>query len=101
MSADEFEEYSLSKAGQLIVDSLTEDDIRKVDNWLRSCITDRWQKVAMVVAGAILKSEEKEELQEVPDVFFGMRIESMAKNGEILSRGNLKLMRYSDIKRAK
>ncbi len=98
MCQNEFEEYSLSDEDKEIVEKLSLDDIQKIDEWLRLCISYKWQKVAKVVSMAIKISDEAGELLNVPDVFFGMRIEQLESNGEIVAKGNLKLMRYSEIK---
>ena len=98
MNLNEFEEYSLSDADKEIVEKLSLEEIQKIDEWLCSLINHKWQKVAKVVAMAIMISEETSELLDVPDVFFGMRIEKLEAKGEIVARGNIKQMRYSEIK---
>ena len=100
MTIDEFAEYSLSAEDEEIVRALSKNDIAEIDEWLLACINDRWQKIAKVVAKAINISEEKGELLNVPDVFFGMRIEQFEKKRIIQSRGNLKQMRFSEVKLA-
>ena len=82
------------------IDSLTESDIKQIDEWLLSCVEENWRKVAMVVAKAISISDEKGKFLEVPDVFFGMRVESLVASGRLVAQGDLKRMRLSEVKRA-
>ncbi len=82
------------------INALTDADIQKIDDWLLSCTETNWKKVAMVVARAMSVSDEKGELLEVPDVFFGMRIERLVAMGKLVSSGNLKRMRDSEVRLA-
>jgi hypothetical protein len=92
---------SLSAEDIAAINALSEGDIQKIDDWLFSCTDGQWKKVAMVVARAISISDEKGEFLEVPDTFFGMRIESLVAAGKLVSSGNLKRMRFSEVKRAR
>ena len=94
------EEYTLTNDEIAIVNKLTKSDIEKIDNWLLANTSNEWKKVALVVAKAISLSDEKDELTDVPDIFFGMRIEKLVADGKLQSQGNLKQMRKSEIKRA-
>lgn len=82
----------------LLLIDYSEIDIEKIDLWFLQNITTQWQKVAMVVAKAIEKSDREELLTNVPDVFFGMRVETLVSEGKVISQGNLKKMRFSEIK---
>ncbi len=100
MSDEEHIEYILSAEDAIIVGRLSEIDIEKIDQWLLQNITTQWQKVAMVVAKAIGESDREELLTNVPDVFFGMRVKALVSEGKVISQGNLKKMRFSEIKYA-
>ena len=78
--------------------ALTESDIDLIDSWLLDAVSHRWQKVAKVVAIAIMTSDKLQKLEEIPDLYFGMRIEHMVKNHLLKSEGDLKQMRFSEIK---
>lgn len=91
---------SLSAEDIAAISALSEADIQKIDDWLFSCADGDWKKVAMVVARALSISDEKCEFLEIPDIFFGMRIESLVAAGKLVSSGNLKRMRFSEVKRA-
>ena len=78
--------------------ALTVSDINLIDSWLLDAVSHRWQKVAKVVATAIMTSDKLQKLEEIPDLYFGMRIEHMVKNNLLKSEGNLKEMRFSEIK---
>ena len=100
MSEDEIEEYVLTDEDKEIVSALGESDINKIDEWLLLSTTNKWKKVAMVVAQAIELSDQAGVLLDVPDTFFGMRVEKLVQDGHLISQGNLKKMRSSEIKRA-
>jgi hypothetical protein len=95
------EEYSLTDEDKEIISALSESDIKKIDEWLLLSTTNKWKKVAMVVAQAIELSDQAGVLLEVPDTFFGMRVEKLVQDGHLISQGNLKKMRSSEIKRVK
>ncbi|MEE9344701.1 MAG: DUF3658 domain-containing protein [Methylococcales bacterium] len=98
MGEEEQEEYSMSEDEIKIVNFLSEEDRDKIDQWLLKNISSNWQKVAMVVAKAIEESDQNDELTDVPDIYFGMRVEELVKKGKIISQGNLKKMRFSEVK---
>lgn len=50
----------------------------------------------MVVGQTLL--EFQSEFPEVPDIFYSERVEFLVKSGALQSQGNLKKMRYSEIK---
>ncbi len=55
-----------------------------------------WRKVARVVGTTMMEFDGR--YYGIPDVFFAQRIQQFAKNGVIESQGNLKRMRYSEIR---
>ena len=69
-------------------------DLAVIDNLLLSSTTDQWRKVAMVVAIAM----NKPELTDMDDTFLAARIASLVDAGRIQARGDINLMRLSEIR---
>lgn len=82
------------------VTSLSESDVQLIDDWLLSFSTDRFQKVAMVVSKALMKSDEQDLLTNIPDVFFGIRVEALVENRLLQGEGDLSNMRFSEVRLA-
>jgi len=80
--------------------ALSTSDVELIDSWLLEGISHRWQKVAKVVATAIMTSDRLEKLVEIPDLYFGMRVEKMVENRLLKSKGDLTKMRFSEVKLA-
>ena len=62
MHEESQEEYRLEGEDLRVVESLSDEEIEKIDIWLLENITNNWQKVAMVVAKAIEESDRENEL---------------------------------------
>jgi hypothetical protein len=69
---------------------------QKIDELILHFTTDRWQKVAMVVASVLLDGGE--EMDEVNDYEVADRVKVLASEGRIESRGDLGQIRYSEIR---
>ncbi|WP_189401660.1 DUF3658 domain-containing protein [Arenicella chitinivorans] len=82
------------------VRSSQESDIQLIDDWLLSFSTDRFQKVAMIVADALMKSDEQRLLTNIPDIFFGMRVEALVENRLLQGEGDLCDMRLGEVRLA-
>ncbi len=95
---EEQEEYELTNEELSLLGSLTQDELQLIDNWIIQNVSNHWKKVAMVVGSAILESDKANLLTEVPDVIFGARIEHMVEKGLLVSQGNIRKMRFSEIK---
>ena len=80
--------------------SLSTSDTDLIDAWLLDAVSHKWQKVAKVVATAIMTSDRLQKLEEIPDLYFGMRIEKMVSDRLLKSEGDLKQMRFSEVKLA-
>lgn len=86
----------MSEAQVAIVSKLTVSELEKIDKEILKNSSHQWRKVARVVGQTLLKLQT--EFPGVPDVFYSARIEFLVKSGALQSQGNLKKMRYSEIK---
>ena len=98
MTKNEFQEYGLEKEDEIIVNALKEHDNNIIDSWIKQCVSNKFQKVAMIVARAIDISDKEGKYLDVPDVYFGIRIEKLVEEGYLEARGNLKNMRFSEVR---
>jgi hypothetical protein len=75
---------------------LSENDINAIDEGILSCILARWQKVAAVV----WRAEEKlqRSYPQFSYVLYAKRIRLLAKRGRLESQGNLRYMRFSEVR---
>lgn len=88
----------LTKEQEDIVALLSTDTIEKIDEALLAACGKNYRKVAMVVA--IAMSELKDTAQGVPDIYYSQCVARLAAEGKLLSQGNLRRMRYSEVKLA-
>jgi len=86
----------MSAAQLVIVGKLTANEIEKIDKAILKNSSHQWRKVARVVGQTLL--EFQSEFPEVPDIFYSERVEFLVNSGALQSQGNLKKMRYSEIK---
>lgn len=79
-----------------LVSKLTDSDLEKIDNALLGYASKYWRKVASVVGATMNNLENR--VSGIPDVFYAQRIILLKENGKLESQGNLKRMRFSEIK---
>jgi hypothetical protein len=68
-----------------------------IDDAILSCVLPRWQKVAMVVSVAGKKLEMQ--FPEFSYILYAKRIRLLAKQGRLESQGDLRYMRFSEVRR--
>lgn len=75
---------------------LSGEDKAIIDNEILGCLVSHWQKVARVV----IRAEEKlrSRYPEFSHVFYAERIRVLAKQGRLDSQGNLRYMRFSEVR---
>ena len=79
------------------VRQFSEAEILAIDDILYSETSSRWQKVAMVVAGAMISLDGK--IENIPNAYYLERIQLFIDSGKLESQGNIWRMRFSEIKR--
>ncbi len=98
MTFDEFEpDGPLTPEQQTVVEKLSQEDIAKIDDGLLSNCCDRWRKVAMVV-GTTMTSGGPYRYEDVPDIFYSLRVKALVEQGLLESQGNPDFMRYSEVR---
>lgn len=91
-------EFELTDEDKKRLETLSCEELALIDKWLLKHATYQWQKTAMVVVDAIGESDRAEKLEDVSDVIFGLRVEHLVSQGALLAQGNVRRMRFSEIK---
>ncbi|MEQ1740060.1 MAG: DUF3658 domain-containing protein [Methyloglobulus sp.] len=79
-----------------IVARLSLSDIEKIDRQLLSNVVIQWRKLARIVVETMNNLEN--EYPSIPDLFYAQRVMVLAEKGLIESQGDLKRMRYSEVR---
>jgi hypothetical protein len=93
---DTAEDPPLTAAQQELVSQLSEAQLQSVDTAIMKNLTNNWRKVAQIISLAIRDNDSH--VRGVIDVFYGQRIMRLVELGLIESVGNLKRMRYSEVR---
>jgi hypothetical protein len=80
------------------VSKITDEALEKIDTALLSYTNCQFQKVAKIVG--IFMTESKLHNAGVPDIFYGQRIETLCDRALLQFKGNLKFMRYCEVRMA-
>ena len=94
----EEDESCLPKEQVEIVSKLTPEQLKEIDYGLLSFCSNKFPKVAKIVGSYMTSNSNK---FDVIDLFYAQRIEKMADLGFLEYQGNLKFMRYSEVRLAK
>jgi len=80
-----------------LVERLSDQEVKDIDNAILEITSERWRKVAWVV-GTTMMSDAYSALG-LPDIYYSQRVQQLVKNGLLESQGNLSHMRYSEVRR--
>ena len=80
-----------------IVEALSEEQVAEIDKALLTNCTERWRKVAAVV-GFTMTDQFMDTYKGVPDVYYAQRVRGLVEKGTLESEGNLRYMRYSEVR---
>ena len=75
---------------------LSPEQLEAIDELLLSVATKRFKKVAFIVG--TVKSRQDDFILHFPDTFFSRRIALLVNEGYLEAQGDLKRMRYSEVK---
>jgi hypothetical protein len=96
MNAEDEIDSAPTAAELKIINKLTPDQIKRIDEVLLANTALEWSKVARVVGSAMLQM--KGEYPGLPDVYYSNRITELVAAGKLQSRGDLRRMRYSEVR---
>jgi hypothetical protein len=89
-------EDQLSSDQEVRADSLTAQELSRIDAALMSHARPQWRKLAMIVALAM--ADCGGQITNVPDAFYSRRAAQLVSEGKLLASGDLRRMRYCEIK---
>lgn len=92
---DEFDAEPTAAEGTRIA-TLTPQQVTEIDRILLSHASSQWRKVARVAGAAMLQSKGK--YVGIPDVYYARRIAELVASGALESQGNLRRMRFSEVR---
>lgn len=92
------EDIDYSPQERAAVERLTAADVAAIDGAILTQLTDHQRKVAMVVAKAMKATKDLVE-RGVPDIFYRDCVIHLASKGLIETFGDLRYMRFSEIRR--
>jgi hypothetical protein len=75
---------------------LTNIDLSEIDKLILSNSSIHWQKQAMVITKTMNELDCRH--PDIPDIFYAERINKLVKEGYLESQGNLKYMRFSEVR---
>ena len=96
MDDDISEDSPLTPEQRILVDNLSESDLKVIDEAILENINSRWKKVALVIGTTMTNLENR--ISGIPDVFYAQRIRYLKSKNLFESQGNLKKMQYSEIR---
>ncbi len=89
-------DFPLTPEEQAEAEQLTEAEIEAIDRALLLNITYQWRKVAMVVGMTMMNYPNR--VPNIPDIFYASRICKLAESGHLESQGDLRYMRFSEVR---
>jgi hypothetical protein len=95
---DETDDSDLTSEQLRAVALLTATEIDEIDSALLSNVPDRWRKVAFVIGKTMSAHKRRRELR-IPDGYYAERVRGLVERGLVESVGNLRRMRFSEIRR--
>jgi hypothetical protein len=98
IEADNRDDADLTPEQLHAVGALSTTEIDAIDAALMAEVTDRWQKIARIVARAMDALGDGRRAG-VPDVYFAERVRELERRGLIESVGNTRRMRFSEVRR--
>ena len=86
----------LTQSERALVEQLSSETIKEIDDLLLSHATVNWRKVARLVGFTFMDLENR--LPGIPDVFYAQRVGKLVEEGRLESQGNLKYMAFSEVR---
>jgi hypothetical protein len=93
---DPCDDPPLSAEEKQFIGALSLEFLARIDEALLANCTNDWRKVAFVVGMTMLRIKYK--APDVPDMYFAQRVIQLVEKGLLESRGNLRRMRFSEVR---
>lgn len=86
----------LAQEDEDVVAALSPSDMEVIDGALLAECAGSWRKSARIVMGAMKALEQS--MPDIPVALYAQHIASLVRSGRLLSQGNLRHLRFSEIK---
>ncbi len=94
---EEAPDRDLTEEEKALVAKLSDVQLREIDQMILSFVHAKYnRKVARVIGSAM--SNLSNRVHGIPDVFYAQRVAHLVKQGILVAEGNLKYMRYSEVR---
>jgi hypothetical protein len=87
----------LTREQETLVGQLAEAEVHEIDMALLSNTSDKWCKVAKVVAITMLELPLR--IDDIPDIYYSQRVRKLVGNKQLEARGDLSYMGYSEVRK--
>ena len=87
----------LDDGDRAAIAALSVAEVAAIDQAILSSLTSQWQKTALVVGHAMYAYPDR--FDDIPDVFYGLRLLQLASDGLLSAQGNLRRMRFSEVRK--
>lgn len=94
---EEQDDPELDEEDEAAVAALSPSDVEAIDHALLSLCDRHWRKVAYVVGYAMDVYPDR--YFDIPDIYYAMRVRALVDVGLLEAQGNLRRMRFSEIRR--
>ena len=78
------------------IEQLSASEITEIDKTLLANAAPQWRKVARVVSASMI--ELKSRVVGIPDLYYSQRVATLVSDGKLESQGNLRRMRFSEVR---
>ncbi|TDK20337.1 hypothetical protein E2F46_16170 [Luteimonas aestuarii] len=90
------DEAAFEAAGCAAIARLDEQDIERIDRAILSALGDDWKKAGFITSGMVIAAPD--EYEEVPEMFYTMRIRALAEASRIEGRGDPHALKTFEIR---
>ena len=99
MDIDDGDDLSdqLDDEARAAIAALSVAEVTAIDQAILSVLSSSWQKTALIVGRAMYTYPDQ--FDDIPDVFYCERVLQLASDGLIAFQGNLRRMRFSEVRK--
>ncbi|BFM13545.1 hypothetical protein R50072_36980 [Simiduia litorea] len=87
----------LTEEEKVLVNSLTDEQIKEIDEMLLSHVHPKYSRKVAFLVGATM-SELPSPVKGIPDVIYSQRVAHLVEQGILFAEGSLKCMRFSEVR---
>lgn len=92
-------DQTMTEAQIELTRKLSDADLAKIDSYLLKNSARQYRKSARVIGSTMMDLQK--EFQHIPDVFYSTRLMQLVEKNELEAQGDLRRMRYSEVRLSK